>query len=317
VDKLLFEQTESPSNLFREMIMIGCGSRTIYHLLDTYSTISVNRLDELSSKLATIESGYAFYYYENTIVFIFELFYSHRNAVAELEQLRHSKEERDNILQYYGNYIQQLKEQNPRLPNLPPMPPFQRANYPAQSPHDTHFPPSVQQTLTSPTQFGDQHHATGAHQGYSQSHSSGSSADGAGYYGNPGDSAGLSKHTSYAPHTSSSAPRSVPAFGDGLGGKQYDDIGQHHSAQFSDAARQRQEPASPNKWSSSPRVLLVDDDAVNRKLSARMLQASGISSDVAEDGENAVSKMNQGKYDLVLMVRAFRFCVMVNASYSV
>jgi len=56
-------------------------------------------------------------------------------------------------------------------------------------------------------------------------------------------------------------------------------------------------------WSVPPRVLLVEDDAVSRKLSSRFLQIFGCTIDVAVDGVGAVNKMNLEKYDLVLMVR--------------
>jgi osomolarity two-component system response regulator SKN7 len=55
-------------------------------------------------------------------------------------------------------------------------------------------------------------------------------------------------------------------------------------------------------WAVPPRVLLVDDDAVNRKLSSKFLQIAGCTIDVAVDGIGAVNKMNLEKYDLVLMV---------------
>ncbi|THV04610.1 hypothetical protein K435DRAFT_826829 [Dendrothele bispora CBS 962.96] len=54
-------------------------------------------------------------------------------------------------------------------------------------------------------------------------------------------------------------------------------------------------------WAVSPRVLLVEDDAVSRKLSSKFLQVFGCSIDVAVDGVGAVNKMNLEKYDLVLM----------------
>jgi osomolarity two-component system response regulator SKN7 len=56
-------------------------------------------------------------------------------------------------------------------------------------------------------------------------------------------------------------------------------------------------------WAVPPRVLLVDDDAVSRKLSSKFLQVFGCTIDVAVDGIGAVNKMNLEKYDLVLMVR--------------
>ncbi|KAF5364924.1 hypothetical protein D9758_008187 [Tetrapyrgos nigripes] len=54
-------------------------------------------------------------------------------------------------------------------------------------------------------------------------------------------------------------------------------------------------------WAVSPRVLLVEDDAVSRKLSSKFLQVFGCKIDVAVDGVGAVNKMNLEKYDLVLM----------------
>lgn len=57
-------------------------------------------------------------------------------------------------------------------------------------------------------------------------------------------------------------------------------------------------------WAVPPRVLLVDDDAVSRKLGSKFLQVFGCTFDVAVDGVSAVNKMNLEKYDLVLMVRA-------------
>ncbi|KAF8637269.1 hypothetical protein AX17_002935 [Amanita inopinata Kibby_2008] len=54
-------------------------------------------------------------------------------------------------------------------------------------------------------------------------------------------------------------------------------------------------------WAVPPRVLLVDDDAVSRKLSSKFLQVFGCTIDVAVDGLGAVHKMNFEKYDLVLM----------------
>ena len=50
-------------------------------------------------------------------------------------------------------------------------------------------------------------------------------------------------------------------------------------------------------------MLLVDDDAVSRRLSSKSLKVFGCTTDVALDGVAAVNKMNLEKYDLVLMVR--------------
>ncbi|KAG6840532.1 hypothetical protein C0991_006127 [Blastosporella zonata] len=54
-------------------------------------------------------------------------------------------------------------------------------------------------------------------------------------------------------------------------------------------------------WAVPPRVLLVDDDVVSRKLGSKFLQVFGCTIDLAVDGISAVNKMNLEKYDLVLM----------------
>lgn len=60
-------------------------------------------------------------------------------------------------------------------------------------------------------------------------------------------------------------------------------------------------------WAVPPRVLLVDDDEVNRRISSKFLQVFGCTIDVAVDGLQAVDRMNLEKYDLVLMVRFVYF----------
>jgi signal transduction histidine kinase/CheY-like chemotaxis protein len=49
------------------------------------------------------------------------------------------------------------------------------------------------------------------------------------------------------------------------------------------------------------RVLLVEDNPVNREIAAAMLEAVGIETDTAEDGEQAFAKARQGGYDAILM----------------
>lgn len=56
-------------------------------------------------------------------------------------------------------------------------------------------------------------------------------------------------------------------------------------------------------WAVPPRVLLVEDDAVSRKLSSKFLQVLGVTADIAIDGDAAVKQMCLERYDLVLMVR--------------
>jgi hypothetical protein len=56
-------------------------------------------------------------------------------------------------------------------------------------------------------------------------------------------------------------------------------------------------------WAVPPRVLLVEDDAVSRRLSSKFLEVLGVTADIAVDGDAAVQQMCLEKYDLVLMVR--------------
>lgn len=49
------------------------------------------------------------------------------------------------------------------------------------------------------------------------------------------------------------------------------------------------------------RVLVVEDNAVNRKLVQRMLEKLGCTVDIAEDGPRALEAAARGSFDLVLM----------------
>jgi CheY-like chemotaxis protein len=49
------------------------------------------------------------------------------------------------------------------------------------------------------------------------------------------------------------------------------------------------------------KVLLVEDDAMNRDMLSRRLQRKGLEVDIAVDGGEAVEKATQGCYDIVLM----------------
>ena len=48
------------------------------------------------------------------------------------------------------------------------------------------------------------------------------------------------------------------------------------------------------------RVLVVDDNSVNRKVLARQLELAGASTDVAASGEEALLLWQKGRYDLML-----------------
>jgi len=49
------------------------------------------------------------------------------------------------------------------------------------------------------------------------------------------------------------------------------------------------------------RVLVVDDDAVNRMVAGHMLSRLGVASDAVEDGEETLVALRAGRYDLVLL----------------
>ena len=57
-------------------------------------------------------------------------------------------------------------------------------------------------------------------------------------------------------------------------------------------------------WAVAPRVLLVEDDDVCRRLSSKFLQLFGCTIDEAVDGMAAVDRINAGEqFDLIFMVR--------------
>src|SRR4029077_21089818 len=58
------------------------------------------------------------------------------------------------------------------------------------------------------------------------------------------------------------------------------------------------EPVRPEKVGG--RVLVVDDNSVNRKILARQLELAGASTDAAAGGEEALELWRKGGYDLVL-----------------
>jgi CheY-like chemotaxis protein len=51
----------------------------------------------------------------------------------------------------------------------------------------------------------------------------------------------------------------------------------------------------------SPRVLLVDDNQVNRQVAGEMLKAAGCTVDLANDGHQAIEKASSKPYDIIFM----------------
>jgi PAS domain S-box-containing protein len=59
--------------------------------------------------------------------------------------------------------------------------------------------------------------------------------------------------------------------------------------------------ADLRKQSAGARLLLVEDDAINRVVALELLADTGLVIDTAENGAEALAKMRAGRYDLVLM----------------
>jgi CheY-like chemotaxis protein len=74
-----------------------------------------------------------------------------------------------------------------------------------------------------------------------------------------------------------------------------DRLGRSVHQEHEDALR----PANTN--TRRARILVADDNATNQKVAVRMLQRLGYRGDVASTGAEAVSMLNSGHYDAVLM----------------
>ncbi|MBN1827466.1 MAG: response regulator [Candidatus Eisenbacteria bacterium] len=57
----------------------------------------------------------------------------------------------------------------------------------------------------------------------------------------------------------------------------------------------------PRQGTEPPRILLVDDEEINRQITARILEIAGYRVDQAEDGLLAVEAAGRERYDLILM----------------
>ncbi|MDL2338264.1 MAG: PAS domain-containing protein, partial [Pseudomonadota bacterium] len=64
----------------------------------------------------------------------------------------------------------------------------------------------------------------------------------------------------------------------------------------------RDDPASAlMKRRAGARLLLVEDNPVNREVAVELLQSVGLRIDIAGDGVEAIDRVQQGRYDLILM----------------
>jgi osomolarity two-component system response regulator SKN7 len=54
-------------------------------------------------------------------------------------------------------------------------------------------------------------------------------------------------------------------------------------------------------WTHAPKILVVEDDVVYRQLSSKFLEKFGCVIETVDNAQQAIEKMNQTRYDLVLM----------------
>jgi len=68
-----------------------------------------------------------------------------------------------------------------------------------------------------------------------------------------------------------------------------------------DEIRAKRAPDDSVKFTGKIKILVVEDDSVNQKTILAMLKKVGLEADVANDGNEAVQKVTDGHFDLVLM----------------
>lgn len=73
------------------------------------------------------------------------------------------------------------------------------------------------------------------------------------------------------------------------------------SSSLSCAAGTSSVPADAPSGAPALRILLAEDNEINREIACALLERLGLQADVAEDGQFALDKVRAGSYDLVLM----------------
>lgn len=70
------------------------------------------------------------------------------------------------------------------------------------------------------------------------------------------------------------------------------------------AAAPQETPAEPVRFQRPSRVLLVEDNSLNREIAAELLESAGLAVEQVEDGRQALERFQRsapGYYQLILM----------------
>ena len=87
-----------------------------------------------------------------------------------------------------------------------------------------------------------------------------------------------------------------------LGRLQTNDSDDPKTSELTNGKRlRRSKPRNPGARTKNIRILLVEDDEVNQKVNALLLEKWGYQVDIAENGQEAISQLELKPYDIVLM----------------
>ena len=79
------------------------------------------------------------------------------------------------------------------------------------------------------------------------------------------------------------------------------DLGKKDAKARLSARNLRRSTTIVTSWTHSPKILVVEDDVVYRQLSSKFLEKFGCVIETVDNAQQAIEKMNQTRYDLVLM----------------
>lgn len=79
------------------------------------------------------------------------------------------------------------------------------------------------------------------------------------------------------------------------------DLGKKAAKARLSARNLRRSTTIVTSWTHAPKILVVEDDVVYRQLSSKFLEKFGCVIETVDNAQQAIEKMNQTRYDLVLM----------------